>query len=99
METLKKIAALLLMLVIAGAAIFDTFIAFKVNDTFVPGLATLALVAAAVPAVVRVSRFLIGVEYDDHPFELGDEFETDRGERSKVVGFEKDGTPRCEAVD
>lgn len=58
METLKKIAALLLVLAIAGAAVFDTFIAFKVNDTAVPGLATLALVAAAVPAEIRLIKYL-----------------------------------------
>lgn len=58
METLKKIGALLLVLAIAGAAVYDTILAFSINDTAVPGLATLALVAAAVPTEIKLVKEL-----------------------------------------
>ena len=58
MEILKKFGALLLIIVIVGAALYDTIVAFSVNDTFVPGIATLALSVAAIPAVVKLIKFL-----------------------------------------
>ena len=55
---MKKIAILVAVLAIAGAAIYDTFIAFAANDTFVPGIATLLLIAAAVPTEIKLIKEL-----------------------------------------
>ena len=55
---MKKIAILVAVLAIAGAAIYDTIIAFAANDTLVPGIATLALVAAAVPTEIKLVKEL-----------------------------------------
>ena len=36
--------------------------------------------------------------FESPKLEIGDEFETDRGERFKVVGKQEDGTPICEPL-
>lgn len=58
MVALKKLGVLLLVLAIAGAAIYDAFVTFGTSDTVVPGLATIALALAAIPTEIRLIKYL-----------------------------------------
>ena len=98
METLKKFGALLALFVVLIGTVWAFVCVVNAEDTIVPLIGLIILTLFAIPTIVRVFRFLIGVEYDDHPFKLGDEFETDRGEKFKVIGFDEDGTPKCEPI-
>lgn len=97
METLKKLGALLALFVALVGTVWAFVCVIKAEDTIVPLIGLIILVCFAIPTAIALFNYLRGVKYvDGFPLEVGDEFETDRGEKFKVVGFNKDGTPICE---
>lgn len=99
METLKKLGALLALFVALIGTVWTFVCVIKAEDTFVPLIGLIILVCFAIPTAISLFNYLRGVKYvDGFPLEVGDEFETDRGEKFKVIGFDEDGTPKCEPI-
>lgn len=95
MENLKKALAFFASFAIlfgAGCGIGMNFY----HHEYVAGVCCIILSLAAVPTVIGLFNYLRDKE--EFPLEIGDEFTTDKGEHLRVIGFDPDGTPRCEAI-
>ena len=95
MDTIKKIGAIALLLILVGSAFVSVFAVAKTGIT-IAIIGNIILLAFATPSIVRLFNYIR--DKQDFPLEVGDEFTTDQGEHLRIIGFEEDGTPKCERV-
>lgn len=95
MDAIKKIGAIALLLILVGSAFVSVFAVAKTGIT-IAIIGNIILLAFATPAIVRLFNYIR--DKQDFPLEVGDEFTTDQGEHLRIIGFEEDGTPKCERV-
>ena len=91
----KKFGAIALLLVLVGSAFVSVFAVAKTGIT-IAIIGNIVLLAFATPAIARLFNYIRNKQ--DFPLEIGDEFTTDQGEHLRVIGFDPDGTPRCEVI-
>lgn len=96
METIKKIGAFFALFIVLIGAVTSLVLTAQ-QSLWVAFAGQLFVIAAAVPTLVKVFKFLTDRQ-QDFPLKVGDEFTTDQGEHLRVIGFEPDGTPKCEYV-